>query len=55
MTGPFGPFGAKEGSCFILEGSFADFEGYVGSEAMSKCPLDKSRTISLFKPPWIKV
>ncbi|MCB2172369.1 hypothetical protein KQH65_06510 [archaeon] len=55
MTGSFGPFEAKEGSCFILEGSFADFEGYIGSEAMGKFPLDKSRTISFFKPPWIKV
>ncbi|MCW4012663.1 MAG: hypothetical protein NWF07_06695 [Candidatus Bathyarchaeota archaeon] len=54
MIGPFGPFGVKEGNCFILEGSFADFEGYIGSEAMTKCPLDRSRTISLFKPPWIK-
>jgi hypothetical protein len=53
LLGPFGPFGVKEGSCFILEGSYAAFEGYIGSEAMQKCPLDRSRTVSLFKPPWI--
>ena len=55
LMGPFGPFGAPEGSCFILEGSNTDFEGYVGSDAMAKCPLNKTRTTSLFKPPWIKV
>jgi hypothetical protein len=54
MLGPFGPFGVKEGSCFILEGSHVDFEDYIGSDAMSKCPIDRTRTISLFKPPWIK-
>jgi len=53
LMGPFGPFGAPEGSCFILKGSNTDFEGYIGSDAMANCPLDRTRTISLFTPPWI--
>jgi len=54
MKGPFGPFGVKEGSCFILEGDVYDFGKYVGSEVFQKCPIDKTRTISLFTPDWVK-
>lgn len=54
MMGPFGPFGVKEGSCFILKGEVTDFGKYVGSEVFQKCPIDKTRTISLFTPDWVK-
>ncbi len=54
MTGPFGPFGVKEGSCFILKGDVYDFGKYVGSEVFQKCPIEKTRTISLFTPDWVK-
>ena len=52
MTGPFGPFGVSEGIAFILEGSYADFEKYIGSDAFQKCPIMNTRTISLWKVPW---
>ena len=29
LMGPFGPFGVKEGSCFILMGEVTDFGKYV--------------------------
>ena len=50
-----GPFGVKEGSCFILKGEVYDFGKYVGSEVFQKCPIDKTRTISLFSPDWVKI
>ena len=49
------PFGVKEGSCFILKGEVTDFGKYIGSEVFQKCPLDKTRTISLFSPDWVKI
>jgi hypothetical protein len=52
LTGPFGPFGVKEGAAFILEGTIENFEKYIGSEAFGKCPLTNVRTISLYKMPW---
>jgi len=52
LTGPFGPFGVPEGGAFILEGSYCDFEKYIGSEAFNKCPLTNTRTISLWKVPY---
>jgi len=55
LMGPFGPFGVKEGSCFILKGEVTDFGKYIGSEVSQKCPLDKTRTISLFSPDWVKI
>ena len=54
LMGPFGPFGVKEGSCFILKGEVIDFGEYIGSTTFQKCPLDKTRTISLFSPDWVK-
>ena len=51
LMGPFGPFGAKEGVVFILEGTIGNFEGYINSEAMQKCPITNTRTISLWKMP----
>ena len=55
LMGPFGPFGVKEGLCFILKGEVTDFGKYIGSETFQKCPLDKTRTISLFSPDWVKI
>ncbi len=54
LMGPFGPFGVTEGSCFILKGEVTDFGKYIGSETFQKCPIDKTRTISLFSPDWVK-
>ena len=48
MTGPWGPFGTPEGNCFMLKGSYGDFEKYIGSDAWQKCPIEKMRTVSLF-------
>jgi hypothetical protein len=52
LMGPWGPFGVPEGMSFMLKGKNADFEKYIGSEAWQKCPLEKTRTISLFTMPW---
>jgi hypothetical protein len=52
MKGPWGPFGVPEGSCFLLMGKGKDFEAYIGSETWQKCPIWKTRTVSLFTPPW---
>jgi hypothetical protein len=52
MIGPWGPFGVPEGMSFMLEGKNADFEKYFYSEAFQKCPIEKTRTISLFTMPW---
>jgi hypothetical protein len=52
MMGPWGPFGVPEGMCYMLKGKNTDFEKYIGSDAWQKCPIEKSRTISLFTMPW---
>ena len=52
MKGPWGPFGAPEGMSFMLKGTMSDFENYVGSDAWLKCPIEKTRTLSLFSMPW---
>lgn len=52
MAGPWGPFGVSEGSSFMLKGTNEDFEKYIGSDAMQKCPIEKTRTVSLFTPQW---
>ena len=48
MKGPWGPFRTPEGNCFMLKGSNSDFENYIGSDAWQKCPIEKTRTVSLF-------
>ena len=50
MKGPWGPLGVPEGGCFLLKGSYGDFEKYVGSDAWQKCPIGKTRTITLYDP-----
>jgi len=52
MMGPWGPFGVPEGMCYMLKGKNTDFEKYIGSDTWQKCPIEKSRTISLFTMPW---
>jgi hypothetical protein len=52
MAGPWGPFGVPEGMSFMLKGKNADFEKYIGSDVFQKCPIGKSRTVSLFTMPW---
>ena len=49
LKGPWGPFGAPEGVSFMLKGSIGDFESYIGSETWQKCPITKTRTVSLYK------
>ena len=53
MKGPWGPFGVPEGACYMLKGNSSDFEKFIGTEAWQKCPIEKTRTISLFKMPWV--
>jgi hypothetical protein len=53
LMGPFGPFGVKEESCFILKGEVTDFGKYIGSDAFKKCPIDRTRTVSLYSPDWV--
>ena len=48
LTGPWGPFGVKEGVAFMLEGTVENFEKYIASEAFVKCPITNTRTISLY-------
>jgi hypothetical protein len=36
----------------MLKGTNEDFEKYLLSDAWQKCPIVKTRTISLFTPPW---
>jgi hypothetical protein len=52
MAGPWGPFGVPEGGAFMLKGKNADFEKYVTSQIFRKCPLENTRTVSLFTMPW---
>ena len=52
MMGPWGPFGVPEGMAYMLKGKNADFEKYIGSDAWLKCPIEKSRTVSLYTMPW---
>jgi len=46
------PWGVPEGNVYILKGSYGDYEGFIGSDAWQKCPIERTRTISLYKPPW---
>jgi len=52
MMGPWGPFGVPEGRAYMLKGKNADFEKYIGSDVWQKCPIEKSRTVSLYTMPW---
>jgi hypothetical protein len=52
MKSPWGLFGVPEESCYMLKGSYGDFEKFILSDAWQKCPIGKTRTITLYTMPW---